>query len=66
MMGLRGRADPRLGAMRSDIAESAWPPITDSRTAVLAALVHQLDRSQWLSCDEIASRQRVQLTALLT
>ena len=53
--------DPRLGQMRGDIAGSRWPPLFSSRAASLAALLHQLDASQWLSTDEIAARQRAQL-----
>lgn len=61
MKGLAGRPDPRLTRMRSDVALSTWPPLTDSRHAVLAALVFQLDRSQWLDDETIAERQYRQL-----
>lgn len=64
MKGLAGRPDPRLARMRSDVPMTAWPPLSDSNHAVLAALVHQLDRTQWLSDDEIAARQAAQLTVI--
>ena len=50
-----GTPDPRLAQMRSDMPLSAWPPISDSRHAVLAALVQQLDHSQWLPAQHIAA-----------
>ena len=62
--GLNGLPDPRLSAMRSDVPLSAWPPATDDRRAVLAAMCWQFDRSQWLSMDEIRARQFAQLAAV--
>lgn len=50
--------------MRSDMPLSAWPTIADSRHAVLAALVQQLDRSQWLTSEEVAAHQYRQLAGL--
>ena len=56
--------DPRLGQMRSNVAGSAWPPASDDRHAVLAAMAMQLDASQWLSAAEIEARQFAQLRLL--
>ena len=61
MKGLAGQPDPRLGAMRSDLAQSPWPPVLDTRNAVLAAMVAQLDRTQWLDAATIAAHQWRQL-----
>ena len=56
--------DPRLATMRGDIAGSVWPPVFSSRTASLAALLHQFDASQWLDSTAIAERQRLQLSQI--
>ncbi len=64
MKGLAGRADPRLSRMRSDVALSPWPPLIDNKHAVLAALVFQLDRSQWLDDATIRDLQLRQLAAI--
>ena len=58
------RPDLRLGQMRSNVAGSAWPPASDDRHAVLAAMALQLDASQWLTRAEIERRQYEQLAVL--
>lgn len=60
------RFDLRLGQMRSDVAGSPWPPASDDRHAVLAAMALQLDASQWLTPGEIERRQYQQLVTLAT
>jgi phenylacetate-CoA ligase len=50
--------------MRSNVMLSAWPPASDDRHAVLAAMSMQLDASQWLPTDEIVARQHRQLVTL--
>lgn len=50
--------------MRGDVPGNAWPPLFSTHTASLAALVHELDRSQWLDRSEIEARQYRQLGLL--
>ena len=49
---------------QGDIPSVAWPPVHSTRTASLAALIHQLEQTQWLSAEEIAAGQRRQLGAI--
>lgn len=56
--------DPKLAAIGSDVAGVAWPPVLTGRAATLAALLHRLDRTQWLPPARLAERQRVQLGVL--
>lgn len=58
------RLDPRLARMRSDVPGAAWLPLFSARIGSLAALVHQLDRSQWLDPREIEIGQHRQLGRL--
>lgn len=58
------RHDLRLGQMRSNVPLSDWPPASDDRHAVLAAMALQLDASQWLPAEAIVERQYRQLVTL--
>lgn len=53
-----------LSSMRSDVSGHVWPPVPVGGKAALAALVLQLDRSQWFDPSELAVHQRRQLGAL--
>ncbi len=65
MSGARLQQRLRLiDAIQSDIGGMAWPPVASDRRASLAALVHQLDRSQWHAPELLARGQRLQLVAL--
>lgn len=50
---------------KGDVPGAVWPAVHSSHTASLAAHVHQFDRTQWCSADEIAAGQRAQLGALV-
>jgi phenylacetate-CoA ligase len=54
---------PLLG-MRSDIQAADWPPIPHDRVAALAALLWQLEATQWQPTDEILRHQHRQLAVL--
>ena len=49
---------------KSIIDGIVWPGIPDSRGAVLASLMYQLEASQFYSPDQLFAHQRVQLKAL--
>lgn len=53
-----------LSLIRSDIAGVEWPPISSGPAAVLAALLRQLEDTQWLSQEELLSLQHRQLRVL--
>jgi phenylacetate-CoA ligase len=53
-----------LAGIRSSFGGIEWPPVAAGPPAVLAALLAQLDRSQWLSPEEIALAQFHQLVRL--
>jgi phenylacetate-CoA ligase len=57
-----GRHEPRL---RSVVTGIDWPGVPNDAGAHLAALLFQLERSQWLPAAEIAGRQLGQLRTLL-
>jgi phenylacetate-CoA ligase len=57
------RAGRRANA-RSDIPGIEWPAVATDRTAMLAALMRQLDETQWLSPSELEAQQRRQLGLL--
>lgn len=57
------KRSPWLGA-RSNLASIEFPPIAAGSTAILAALVRQLEDSQWLPLAEIEQRQFAQLRQL--
>ena len=63
-MMVRSVGDFPLAGIRSDLAGIGWPAVSTGSTAVLAALIHQLDHTQWLPEQEIARRQRDQLGLL--
>jgi len=54
----------RLLDIRSSTEHVVWPPLPQGRGAVLAALLHEFEFSQWLSPEEIADRQHAQLQVL--
>ena len=62
---MTGLPDPRLAHIVSNAPLSAWPPVSDDKHAVLAAMCFQFDRTQWLSSIEIATRQAAQLATLV-
>ena len=49
---------------RTDLADTIWPPITLGAEAVLAALVGQLEITQWFGTDTIEEMQGRQLAIL--
>ena len=55
--------DPLI-LQRGDIPSIAWPAVHSHKTASLAALILQLEGTQWLSAPEIAAGQRAQLGEL--
>jgi len=55
---------PALSQMRSSVPGIEWPPVAAGAAAPLAALVQQLDQSQWLSRAAIEERQFRQLAIL--
>jgi len=50
-----------LSEMLGDVAGAVWPPLHSARVASAAALIHQLERTQWLAPDAIAALQDRQL-----
>lgn len=46
---------------RGDLPSIAWPAVHGPRLAPLAALIHQIEETQWLSGQAIAKGQRAQL-----
>ena len=52
MSGLRG-----VPPFRSDVEGIAWPSLQKGPGATLAAMMAELDRTQWTSAEEIARRQ---------
>jgi phenylacetate-CoA ligase len=52
---------PRPLPLRSAIPGLDWPPVADSKSGSLAALVSWLDASQWLAAEELADNARKQL-----
>ncbi len=70
-IGRRNSADEPPGAtsealtrMRSGVSGLEWPPIVTGPGAVLAAFVHQLEATQWMSAATLGERQREQLGRL--
>jgi phenylacetate-CoA ligase len=56
------RAEPdRIGAVHSGVPGIAWPPLLGGEAAYLAALMYQLEQTQWLSADAIIRMQHEQL-----
>ena len=61
------KPDPAaLGAAPSAVAGVVWPPLAAGEAAYLAALMYQLEQSQWLPADSIALRQHEQLVETAT
>jgi phenylacetate-CoA ligase len=50
--------------MRGDVPGIAWPPVFSTRKSSLAALLLQLERSQWRSAEELRVGQFRQLSLL--
>ena len=55
---------PVLSRLRSNVAGIEWPPVATGKAAELAALLGQLEDTQWWSAGEIAGRQFRQLGVL--
>lgn len=55
-----------FSALQSTVAGVIWPPLAAGDAAMLAALMHQLEQTQWLAAEAIIARQREQLLALAT
>lgn len=53
-----------LADIRSHVAGVAWPPISTGSAAMLAALLGQLEETQWLPPDDLRQHQFLQLKAL--
>ena len=56
--------DFSFAPVRSQVPGVAWPPVATGPAATLAALLDELDRSQWLDPATIRDRQFRQLAAL--
>lgn len=65
MSASRGEAALSEPEVRSAVAGIGWPGIPNDPGAHLAALLFQLERSQWLSPEWLRERQLGQLRALL-
>jgi phenylacetate-CoA ligase len=61
-MSAAGRASPL--PLRSDVAGAVWPPVLTGEAATLAALMQQLEASQWLSPSALRERQFDQLAVV--
>jgi phenylacetate-CoA ligase len=59
-----GADHPLFRRMRGDVPGVAWPPLFSTRKSSLAALLFALERSQWLSAEELQVGQLRQLTGL--
>lgn len=55
-----------LSATLSSVAGVVWPPLVAGEAAYLAALMYQLEQTQWLSADAIVRRQHEQLIHVAT
>jgi phenylacetate-CoA ligase len=53
--------DSAFSAIRSDIAGIAWPPVSQGQAAILAAMLRQLDDTQWMAPPSIEAMQYRQL-----
>ncbi len=56
----------KFQAKLSGVNGIAWPPLATGLPASLAALIHQLEETQWLPADEIAQHQHQQLIKVTT
>ena len=56
----------RFQAKLSGIVGNVWPPMVTGLPASLAALMHQLEETQWLPADEIVQHQHQQLIKVAT
>jgi phenylacetate-CoA ligase len=56
----------KFQARLSGITGNVWPPLATGLPASLAALMHQLEETQWLPADEIVRRQHQQLIEVAT
>jgi phenylacetate-CoA ligase len=57
-------SDDRLGGMQGDVPGALWPTVFSTRRSSLVALLHELDRTQWLSPGVIEAGQLRQLRHL--
>jgi phenylacetate-CoA ligase len=55
---------PWTTLLRSDIPGIVWPPVSIGRPAILAALVRQLDVTEWFDTQDIVAQQHRQLGVL--
>lgn len=55
---------PLLSRIRSDVPGIEWPAVPTGLTAALAALLRQLEDTQWLGAEELAVHQYRQLAVL--
>ncbi|MEA2781785.1 MAG: hypothetical protein QOK29_3329 [Rhodospirillaceae bacterium] len=55
----------RLSDMRSTVRGVKWPEVWNGPLAALVALVKTIDETQWMPAEEIAARQRGQLSMLV-
>ncbi|HVL37160.1 MAG TPA: hypothetical protein VM489_15930 [Burkholderiales bacterium] len=56
---------PNGWKLRSAIADLAWPALPGAVNAAMLSLLHQFDRTQWLSPDELLDKQLGQLRVLI-
>ncbi len=65
--GLReepGRQKLKIVPQKSDVEGVLWPPISSEENAMLAALLAQLEATQWLAPAAVAENQARQLSAV--
>jgi phenylacetate-CoA ligase len=53
--------DPTFPSIRSDLPGIVWPPVSQGQAAVLAALMRQLDDTQWMDTASLTAMQFRQL-----
>lgn len=58
--------DPAFSSIRSDVPGVAWPPVSHGQGAILAAMLRQLDDTQWLDPATLAALQFRQLEHVAT
>jgi phenylacetate-CoA ligase len=56
-----GVTDPAFPSIRSDVPGIVWPPVSRGQAAVLAALMRQLDDTQWMDAASLTALQFRQL-----
>ena len=58
-------ADDLFDSIRGDVPGVAWPPVFSTRRSSLAALMYELERSQWRPPDQLLAGQLTQLRSLI-